>query len=115
MFDFNSRRDICLQGMKSAYNVGFYGDNPKVLDGTWKQAFDDDAEGPTEGDKGGPGGLGSWEDADGAEGESKHDDGPEEEEEEEEGGRSTTKSRGHKRENSQSKLDFGKGKKKAKK
>ncbi|KAF1823681.1 uncharacterized protein K489DRAFT_379670 [Dissoconium aciculare CBS 342.82] len=113
MFDFNSRRDICLQGMKSAYNVGFYGDNPKVLDGTWKQAFDDDAEGPTEGDKGGPGGLGSWEDADGAEGESKHDDGPEEEEEE--GGRSTTKPRGHKRENSQSKLDFGKGKKKAKK
>ena len=49
MFDFPERRTICLEGMKNAYHVGLYGDNPKVLDGTWRELFPDDAEGPTEG------------------------------------------------------------------
>ena len=49
MFDFNERRTICLDGMKNAYHVGLYGDNPKVVDGTWRQLFDGNAEGLTEG------------------------------------------------------------------
>ncbi|KAF2212232.1 hypothetical protein CERZMDRAFT_67918 [Cercospora zeae-maydis SCOH1-5] len=67
MFDFNERREICLRGMKAAYRVGLYGNDEKVLDGTWKEMFDDDAEGPTEGKKGGPAGLEKWESADGTE------------------------------------------------
>jgi cryptochrome len=35
--------------MKEAYKVGLYGDDPKVIDGTWRKLFDDAAEGPTEG------------------------------------------------------------------
>lgn len=49
MFDFNERRTICLDGMKKAYHVGLYGDHPKVVDGTWRELFDDEGEGPTEG------------------------------------------------------------------
>lgn len=49
MFDFGARRTICLDGMKKAYQVGLYGDHPKVIDGTWRELFDDDGEGPTEG------------------------------------------------------------------
>ncbi|KAL3423609.1 DNA photolyase [Phlyctema vagabunda] len=49
MFDFSERRTICLDGMKKAYHVGLYGNNPKVIDGTWRTLFDDNAEGPTEG------------------------------------------------------------------
>jgi cryptochrome len=49
MFDFSERRTICLDGMKKAYNVGLYGNDPKVIDGTWRKLFDDTAEGPTEG------------------------------------------------------------------
>jgi cryptochrome len=52
MFDFSEQREICIQGMKKAYAVGLYGNNPKVLDGTWRELFDDDAEGPTEGKDG---------------------------------------------------------------
>ncbi|KAG8534123.1 uncharacterized protein KY384_000967 [Bacidia gigantensis] len=51
MFDFNERREICIEAMKNAYHVGLYGDNKKVLDGTWKELFSDSAEGPTEGKK----------------------------------------------------------------
>ena len=47
MFDFAKRRDVCIQGLKEAYRVGLYGDNPKVADGSWKELFDDRAEGPT--------------------------------------------------------------------
>lgn len=50
MLDFNERRSICLDGMKNAYHVGLYGDNPKVDDGTWRTLFKDSAEGPTEGE-----------------------------------------------------------------
>lgn len=47
MFDFNERRDVCINGIKAAYDTKLYGDNPKVLDGSWRTLFDDDAEGPT--------------------------------------------------------------------
>lgn len=56
MFDFPERREISIQGMKSAYGVGLYGNDPRVLNGTWKELFPDDAEGPTRGRKGGIGG-----------------------------------------------------------
>ena len=49
MFDFSERREICIQGMKNAYQVGLYGNDPKVKDGSWRSLFDNDAEGPTEG------------------------------------------------------------------
>jgi cryptochrome len=51
MFDFGERRTICLDGMKKAYKVGLYGNDPKVVDGTWRTSFDDNAEGPTNGNK----------------------------------------------------------------
>lgn len=67
MFDFAERRELCIQGMKNAYDVGLYGNDPKVLDGTWRKLFDDKAEGPTEGTKGPPGAMVEHEDADGGE------------------------------------------------
>jgi len=82
--------------MKTAYHVGLFGNSEKVLDGTWKDAFDDSAEGPTEGTKGGPAGLNKHESADGTEENHAHHETP-------------TKS--HKRDHSQSKLDFGSSKK----
>lgn len=62
MFDFATQRDICLQGMKNAYHIGLYGNDPKVLDGTWRKLFDDHAEGPTEGTNGPPGAMVKHED-----------------------------------------------------
>lgn len=64
MFDFPTQREVCIEGMKNAYHIGLYGDNPKVLDGTWRQLFNDTAEGPTEGDNGPPGAMVEHEDAD---------------------------------------------------
>ncbi|KAL8636272.1 MAG: hypothetical protein Q9228_006320, partial [Teloschistes exilis] len=52
MFDFNERRGICIEGVKNAYHVGLYGNDPRVKDGSWRNLFDDRAEGPTEGTKG---------------------------------------------------------------
>ena len=49
MFDFAERRTVCLDAMKNAYRVGLYGNDPKAIDGTWRELFDDSAEGPTEG------------------------------------------------------------------
>jgi cryptochrome len=49
IFDFATRRTVCLDGMKEAYRVNLYGDDPRVLDGTWRQLFKDSNEGPTEG------------------------------------------------------------------
>ncbi|PMD36471.1 Cryptochrome/photolyase FAD-binding domain-containing protein [Hyaloscypha variabilis F] len=49
MFDFNERRNICIDGMKKAYKIGLYGNDAKVIDGTWRKLFEGDAEGPTEG------------------------------------------------------------------
>jgi cryptochrome len=51
MFDFNERRNVCIAGMKNAYHVGLYGNSKEVLDGTWPKLFEDDAEGPTHGEK----------------------------------------------------------------
>jgi deoxyribodipyrimidine photolyase len=48
MFDFAQRRDVCIQGMKNAYRVDLYGDDERVLNGTWQDLFEDDAEGATE-------------------------------------------------------------------
>lgn len=42
MFDFAERRTACLAAMKKAYDVGLRGDDPKVLDGTAAQLFQDD-------------------------------------------------------------------------
>jgi cryptochrome len=48
MFDFAERRAICLEGMKKAYAVGLHGADPRVTDGTWRELFPDEAEGPAE-------------------------------------------------------------------
>lgn len=112
MFDFNKQRDICLQGMKSAYAVGLYGNDPKVRDGTWREMFDDAAEGPTAGDKGGPGGLTSWEEAEGTEEGDHAPDNPAKGEATERNGHAT--SRGQKRGKGQGTLEES-FKKKAKK
>lgn len=90
--------------MKTAYSVGLYGNDPKVLDGSWKKMFDEHDEGPTEGDKGGPGGLDSWAVADGIEDGQLLPLGPN-------GNRNKastsmqSEARGHKREHSQGTLD----------
>ena len=52
MFDFSERRELCIRQMKQAYDVGLRGDDPKVLDGSWRKLFGDDHEGPTDGSKG---------------------------------------------------------------
>ncbi|KAH8127418.1 hypothetical protein ACSS6W_002970 [Trichoderma asperelloides] len=39
MFDFDERRSICLSAMKNAYAVGLYGNDDKVLDGSWRSLF----------------------------------------------------------------------------
>ena len=39
-----------MDGMKKAYKVGLYGDDPRVVDGSWRKLFDDDAEGTTNGE-----------------------------------------------------------------
>ncbi|KAL8816388.1 MAG: hypothetical protein Q9223_004587 [Gallowayella weberi] len=52
MFDFDTRRGICISAMKNAYRVGLYGDDARVKDGTWRELFDDAGEGPTEGVEG---------------------------------------------------------------
>ena len=57
MFDFSERREVCIQGLKKAYHVGLHGDSREVLDGSWRALFPDAGEGPTEGDKGEPGGT----------------------------------------------------------
>ena len=111
MFDFATQREICIQGMKAAYAVKMNGDDPRVLDGTWKQAFDDAGEGPTEGMKGGPGGLETWEDADGTE--ELAQEPPTSKREIKGKSEGPRGGRGHKREHSQSTLD-GAFRKKAK-
>ena len=41
MFDFDERRTACIDGMKTAYRIGLYGDNEKCKDGTWRALFDE--------------------------------------------------------------------------
>jgi cryptochrome len=116
MFDFNTQRDICLEGMKNAYHVGLYGNDSKVMDGSWKKLFDDAGEGPTSGEMGGPGGLDTWDDADGAD-EHGHNETPAPKKTRKDvqpnGKASPRATRGPKREASQGTLD-GAFKKKAK-
>lgn len=39
MFDFPSQRTKCLAGMKEAYSINLYGNDPKVMNGSWKGLF----------------------------------------------------------------------------
>ncbi|KAJ5105379.1 hypothetical protein NUU61_002726 [Penicillium alfredii] len=39
MFDFDKRRQICLDSMKNAYDVGLHGDDEEVKSGAWKERF----------------------------------------------------------------------------
>lgn len=45
MFDFNQQRQICMDGMKEAYDAKLYGNSKQVLDGSWKKMFDFDDKG----------------------------------------------------------------------
>lgn len=123
MFDFNARRTICIDAMKSAYHTNLYGNNPKVKDGTWRALFSDSAEGPTEGKNakdgeahmnGGGKKLRSGEEADGDMGESPDEDEAAEPGGETKGGDRIDESLG-KRKRGQAKLDGhftgGRGKK----
>ncbi|KAI7226983.1 Cryptochrome/photolyase FAD-binding domain-containing protein [Hortaea werneckii] len=112
MLDFNEAREVCIQGMKTGYHVGLYGNSPKVLDGTWKQLFDDAAEGPTEGKQGGPGGLMTFEDADGADEADQHQPTSPQKGKGGAAGSPSKPTRGRKREHSQGTLDFSKSAKK---
>jgi len=71
MFDFAERREVCIKAMKKAYAVGLYGNDKRVLDGSWRGLFEDDAEGPTEGSAGPPGAMGDGEGVDEDDGELK--------------------------------------------
>ena len=44
IFDFKKRREYCLAAMKEAYTVGLMGNDPCILDGTWKDSFGSDYE-----------------------------------------------------------------------
>lgn len=39
MFDFNERRQICIDGMKHAYGIKMYGNDKRRLNGEWKKVF----------------------------------------------------------------------------
>lgn len=110
MFDFNTQREICIQGMKAAYATGLYGNDQSVLDGTWKNAFDDNAEGRTEGKQGGPAGLMTFEDADGTEEADGKSRTPKKTSDKANSSASPKSTRGRKREHSHGTLDFGKKK-----
>lgn len=45
MFDFNERRQHCIDKMKEAYDTKLYGDNEKVMSGKWKSVFGFDDSG----------------------------------------------------------------------
>jgi cryptochrome len=45
MFDFNERRQFCIDKIKAAYDKKLYGDNEKVMNGKWKAIFDFEDEG----------------------------------------------------------------------
>ncbi|KAI9727652.1 MAG: hypothetical protein M1828_005880 [Chrysothrix sp. TS-e1954] len=66
MLDFPSRRETCIQGLKKAYSVGLRGADRRVLDGTWRELFEDGAEGPTEGIEGPMGAMIEEDDGSGA-------------------------------------------------
>jgi cryptochrome len=41
LFDFGERRQYCLTKMKEAYDIGLHGDDDRVMNGTWKDVFED--------------------------------------------------------------------------
>jgi cryptochrome len=41
MFDFAERREQCINAMKTAYGIGLYGDDERVMDGSWRDLFGD--------------------------------------------------------------------------
>ncbi|KAL8397236.1 hypothetical protein RB594_004087 [Gaeumannomyces avenae] len=45
MFDFDERRRICMSSMNMAYDVGLKGDDPRVLDGSWRELFSEHGSG----------------------------------------------------------------------
>lgn len=45
MFDFNERRQFCIDKVKEAYHVGLYGDDETVKSGGWKKLFGYDDRG----------------------------------------------------------------------
>jgi cryptochrome len=45
---FAKKRMICLDGMKEAYRGGLYGIDPKVINGIWRELFNNSAEEPRE-------------------------------------------------------------------
>ena len=53
MFDFAERRDFCIKAMKDAYHIGLHGDDPRVLDGSWRKLFADTTQDPIDGGGGG--------------------------------------------------------------
>ncbi|CCU75653.1 Putative Cryptochrome protein [Blumeria hordei DH14] len=46
MFDFAARRTICMSGMKEAYKMALFGNDPKVLDGSWRELLAGDVPPP---------------------------------------------------------------------
>ncbi|KAJ5522822.1 hypothetical protein N7513_013395 [Penicillium frequentans] len=46
MFDFDQRRQICLDSMKNAYDVGLHGADEEVMTGSWREKFDVDEKPP---------------------------------------------------------------------
>jgi hypothetical protein len=80
-----------------------YGNDPKVLDGSWRELFDDDAEGPTEGKQGPPGAMVEHEGAD--EEEEQHVPRPPSPKVARKLAAKSEKKTGHKREASQGTLD----------
>lgn len=46
MFDFDQRRQICLDSMKNAYDVGLHGADNEVMTGSWRKEFDVDEKPP---------------------------------------------------------------------
>ncbi|PSK42480.1 Glutamate--cysteine ligase [Elsinoe australis] len=65
MLDFGEMRKRCIDGLKEAYDRKLYGNSKEVKDGSWRKLFDDQGEGPTEGDKGQMGGMVGAEEEDG--------------------------------------------------
>jgi cryptochrome len=45
MFDFDKRRQICLDNMKRAYDERLHGNDEQVLDGSWKKLFEENGGG----------------------------------------------------------------------
>lgn len=44
IFDFNERRERCLAAMKTAYQVNLFGNDERVMDGSWRELFPAEGE-----------------------------------------------------------------------